>query len=255
MFLLSGIDLSSLLSNLSGDDDSTTDASETTRSTVGKNTLIISEAPKRPIAATDNLNQSMIKLINICMNEDVEESIKELFENINLYVLFMKTVLTGVIRMRRWNMMLSVASNNYYNFITPSDEAFGIVALDNCGDRFICLALNMKDKNRLCIPKYTTVHGEKRVKDKNEKGWSKVGQMRYWKLEDKIEKWRQDNKDRLEHINREIMKSLNDVEMNEDDEEDLRREEDSLKRKIALEDEARDYCLRMFKKKIVNVAV
>ena len=112
MFLSSGIDLSSLSTNSSGDDDSTIDTSVTTRSTVGKNTLIISEAPKRPIAATDNLNQNMIKLIDVCMNEDVEEIIKELFEDINLYVLFMKTVLTGVIRMKRWNMMLSVASNN-----------------------------------------------------------------------------------------------------------------------------------------------
>lgn len=229
--------------------------SRISRSKIGKNTLIISEAPKRPLAANNKLNQNMIKLIDICMNEDIEDLIETLFEDLDLYTLFMKTVLTGVVRMKKWNMMLSVASNSYYNFITPSDEAFGIVALDNCGDRYLCLALNMQNKKMLCIPKYTTVHGEKRMKDNNEKGWTKVGQMRYWKLEHKIENWRRDNEDRLDDKNREIMKVLSDAVINVDDEETRMMEEDSLKRKLAMEDEARDFCLKMFKRKIVNVAI
>ncbi len=249
-----GVDMSSLSSGLTNESGSSVDADIPSdvstilvNSKVGKNTLLISEAPKRPEAAVQ-LNPAMIDLIDICMKEDLDEIVLGLFNDKDKYILFMKTVLVGVIRKKKWNEMFSVHCNKYYKYITPSDEAFGILTLDNNGDRLICTALNMKDKDKLCIPKYTNVHGEKRMRRNNERGWSKIGQKKYWELEDKIITWRKDNLEKMEEYHKEILKLHGIVDSQNDM---LEQQEEILKRKLEAEEEAKDICLQMFKKKMM----
>lgn len=212
---------------------------------VGKKTLILKDRPKRP-EASSILNKDMLDLIDTSMKDNLSEIVTKVLGDVNVYKLFLRTVLFSVIRRKRWND--NYRNKAYHEFITPSDEAFGILVLDNSGDRFICMALNMKTDNKnMCIPKYTTVNGEKKMRV-TDRGWDSIGTRRYFKLEKEITEWRQKNGDIMEDIDKALKDEYNvNNEAYEEDEDN-----ETFKRQLE-EEEAQLDVMTMFREKIRRV--
>lgn len=210
-------------------------------STAGKKTKVLARRPKRPIAVSI-LNKDMVDLIDICMKDDINEVVVGIMEDHDKYKLFLRTVLFNVIRKQRWKE--NYRSKPYYDFITPSDEAFGILALDNSGDRYICMALNMKNSDMMCIPKYTAVNGEKKMRQ-TDRGWDGFGQRRYFKLEEKIVEWRENNENAMKDLDKVLKKDYG-----VKDEDVVGIEDFEMNKRHLEEEEAHNDALEMFKKKL-----
>ena len=90
---------------------------------------------------------------------------------------FLKNCVINVISKKKWRD--NCTRNDYFRFITPSDEGFALVVLDNNYDRYMDI-YNNSDPNKTIFeqPKYTNV-ATKGVKDTVGKGWNDKGKMEF----------------------------------------------------------------------------
>ena len=119
----------------------------------------------RPIAMTETLN---------CIDNGDSSSI---FQNKELHYLFLKHCVVNVISKKKWND--NCDREDYYKFITASDEGFALVVLDNNVERHMEMMKNedpnIKDFGQ---PKHASV-AKKGTTNHVGKGWNDRGKMEF----------------------------------------------------------------------------
>ena len=127
----------------------------------------------RPITMTELLN---------CINNGDSSSI---FQSKELHYFFLKHCVVNVISRKKWND--NCDRNDYYKFITASDEGFALVVLDNNIERYMEMTKNedpnIKDFGQ---PRYTSVTKKGMMTNHIGKGWNDRGKMEFQRYTEMI---------------------------------------------------------------------
>lgn len=133
----------------------------------------------RPITMTEILN---------CIDNGDSSSI---FQSKELHYLFLKHCVVNVISKKKWND--NCDRDDYYKFITASDEGFALVVLDNNIERYMEMMKNedpnIKDFGQ---PKYTSVTQKGMTHHHIGKGWNDRGKMEFQRYTEMIIEKRKD---------------------------------------------------------------
>lgn len=141
--------------------------------------------------------QVMVDLLHLSENEDIEYILKTLYENEEMFYIYLHFCVSNVITKTKWKH--NKIDNSYYNYITVSDEALTLLILDNNAKRYLQMSKDLGGNNVLQLngqthalikPKYTLVNGSRKFRGK---GWNRQGRMRYMELSVAIEEWRGKN--------------------------------------------------------------
>ena len=162
--------------------------SEMTSVVLNRNELLVGQLKKY---------NTLVKISNQNY-EDENACIEELYSNEEIFYFFLFVVVKHVIGKMKWKRMKT--EENYYDFITPSDEAFALLIIDNCADRFesmITLGPNVS-RNQWKATKYTPSGGEGSVG--GGRCWKQEGISKYYAMMDLIHTWRKSNVIRLKEL-------------------------------------------------------
>ena len=102
--------------------------------------------------------------------------------------------------------------------MTESDEAFGIILLDNNAEKYESMIQYGNIKQKWKMPKYSRRNMTGKC---NGKGWSYVAINKYFKLKNAIGKWRDENEDRMVELARYVN---NKYRTNDNDNTNIRNE-------------------------------
>lgn len=153
-------------------DDQSQDIDDVTASTGSASTR------PRPITMTEILN---------CIDNGDSSSI---FQNKELHYFFLKHCVINVISRKKWND--NCDRNDYYKYITESDEGFALVVLDNNIERYLEMKKNDDpNKKDFAQPKYTSVT-KKGMPNHIGKGWNDRGKMEFQRYTEMIINKRKD---------------------------------------------------------------
>ena len=154
-------------------DDQTQDIDDVTASTGSA-----ASTRPRPITMTEILN---------CIDNGDSSSI---FQNKELHYFFLKHCVINVISRKKWND--NCDRNDYYKYITESDEGFALVVLDNNIERYLEMMKNDDpNKKDFAQPKYTSV-SKKGMPNHIGKGWNDRGKMEFQRYTEMIINKRKD---------------------------------------------------------------
>ena len=126
--------------------------------------------------------------------------------NKDLHYFFLKNCVVNVITKKKWKE--NSPRNNYYKFITPSDEGFAFVVLDNNVERYRAMQQNTDPDYKDCTqPRYTNVTTKGSTNNVG-KGWNDRGKMEFQRYTEMVMEKRNQN-NWLEKRARMIKKMVN----------------------------------------------
>ena len=189
------------------------------------------QTKKSAQAQQENIKKNQIchyeELIDITRQdyeENVEDLLTKLYEDKERFYTFLILVCKHIVTKKKWRR--KKIQQHYYEFITESDEAFGILLMDNNAEKYKSINKYRSHKQLWDRPKYSRCG--KRTSPVG-KGWSCEAKMKYFKLKYAIENWRDNNEDRMielaKHVNDKYnMKTSNKKDKGkEEDNEELKR--------------------------------
>ena len=131
---------------------------------------------------------------------------KAILLNKDLHYYFLKHCVVNVITRKKWKE--NCARNDFYRFITPSDEGFAFLTIDNNIERYREMEVNTDpDFKHFAQPKYTTVTMKGASKNIG-KGWNDKGKIEFQRYTELVIEKRSD-KTWLEKRARAIKKLVN----------------------------------------------
>ena len=117
-----------------------------------------------------------------CINNGDSSSI---FQSKELHYFFLKHCVVNVISRKKWND--NCDRNDYFKFVTASDEGFALVVLDNNIERYMEMMKNedpnIKDFGQ---PRYTSVTKKGMLTNHIGKGWNDRGKMEFQRYTEMI---------------------------------------------------------------------
>ena len=155
--------------------------------------------------STSSVQRTPITMTEVLKRIDDGDAIS-ILANKDLHYFFLKHCVVNVITRKKWKE--NSARNNFYNFITPSDEGFAFVVLDNNMKRYRAMQENTDPDYKDCTqPRYTNVTNKGAANNVG-KGWNDRGKMEFQRYTEMVmEKRRQ--KTWLEKRARIIKKMVN----------------------------------------------
>ena len=144
----------------------------------------------------------MTEILNLIDHGDA----RGIFQTKELHYLFLKHCVINVIAKKKWNE--NCERNDYYKFITPSDEGFALVVLDNNIERYWDMVKNDDPENKDFVqPRYTSAT-KNGMSNNVGKGWNDRGKMEFQRYTEMIIDMRKD-KSWLEKRARNIKRCAN----------------------------------------------
>ena len=148
-----------------------------TQTTLGTSEDISQELDDGTTTTTSNsVTTNKITMKEILKRIDNSDA-KSILVNKELHYYFLKHCVVNVITRKKWKE--NCARNDYYNYITPSDEGFALVVIDNNIERYRQMQLNTDpDFKDFEQPKYTTVTNKGAANNVG-KGWNDKGKIEF----------------------------------------------------------------------------
>ena len=127
--------------------------------------------------STSSVSRTPITMTEIVKRIDDGDA-KSILINKDLHYFFLKHCVVNVVTKKKWKD--NCARNDYYKSITPSDEGFAFVVIDNNIERYRAMQQNTDpDYKDFTQPRYTTVTTTKGAANNVGKGWNDRGEMEF----------------------------------------------------------------------------
>ena len=115
-----------------------------------------------------------------------DDKFEEIYNNVYLFLLFHMTCIVIVIFKRNWNKYRS--TQNYYTYVSPSDEAFAYIILENNAERYTEIADSKIHKKDYCKTTKYTFGNDQRLKGV---GWKNEGILKFFNIQKRVELFRE----------------------------------------------------------------
>ena len=155
-----------------------------------------------------------------------ENKLEKLYENEYLYFLFHYVCVVSVIFRTKWKRFK--LHRYYYDYVTPSDEAFAIIVLENNLERYKERGDSNIDEESYSQKTKYTITNEKRLKGI---GWKRQGIIRFAKLQIEVEDMRERIPNRIKELAKHLKTCYRQLyNKNDESEEEILSQEEFIAR-------------------------
>ena len=175
-----------------------------------------------------------------------DDKFEEIYNNVYLFLLVHMNCIVNVIFKRNWNKYRS--TQNYYTYVSPSDEAFAYIILENNAERYTEIADSTIKKEDYCKTTKYTFANDQRLKGV---GWKNEGILKFFNIQKRVELFRETKANVITELAENLKQIYSDLSDN-DEINDLilsQEEMDSILQQKRIQQDLLDQLMRRTAKK------
>ena len=150
------------------------------------------------------LYEELVEISRYNCDTDIDKMMEELYKDNDRFYTFLILVCKHVVFKNKWRK--NKINKHYYEFITESDESYAILMLDNTAERYQSMNIYGTNKNNKYLWSRTRYSRMGKIKGELGKGWSVQAKNKYFKIQNAIDNWRDNNGQRMVDIAKFVQK-------------------------------------------------